>query len=113
MISQTLKTWIKEQALYQRLEAQETDLNSDPKEFSLDDLLIQQSSSDKEVSKKFKSKTLAPLQDKKQDDEVPLVAPLVQENFPAFTSEISPEVNNVIESEKHRTQSFRRSYYSK
>ena len=30
-------------ALYQRLEklAQETDLNSDPKEFSLDDLLIQ------------------------------------------------------------------------
>ena len=90
-------------ALYQRLEklAQETDLNSDPKEFSLDDLLIQQSSSDKEVSKSSKVKPLPPLQDKKQDDEVPLVAPLVQENFPAFTSEISPEVNNVIESEKH------------
>ena len=29
------------------------------------------------------------------------MAILVQENFPAFTSEISPEVNNVIESEKH------------
>ena len=90
-------------ALYQRLEklAQETDLNSDPEEFSLDDLLIQQPSSDKEVGKSSKVKPLPPLQDKKQDDEVPLVAPLVKENFPAFTSEISPEVNNVIESEKH------------
>lgn len=85
-------------ALLLRLEklALETDVYSDPEEFSLDDLLIQQSSSDDEVGKSSTIRPFSSLQGKKQDDEVPLVVPLVKENFPALT----PEGENLIEPEK-------------